>query len=1012
MKNSIVLCLLGVALSFAQTGHSAPLTEARVTKIINDVKIIDPSAVAHPARLDDVIKGDLGLKTGIKSRSELLFQDDTLTRIGPESYFSFKPGTRDMVLERGTMLLQVPKNIGGAKIHSGAITASITGTTIMMEHIPNRSLKVLVLEGSLRLSIDGKIGDSLLLLPGRMIIMPPKATRIPDPVTVDLKKIVSTSGLVKMRGKKDAAATPLPSLKLIEKEINKQEAERAANELVDTNLVIAGKGTKVLLGSDELLDNLARHSDATPPSRASLPEPTPNPTPNINPTPNPNPPPSGTPPPPPPGLYTTDSTTTITTRNNALTIVTQGVTQSGVAYKDLQTNGSPAGFLFGGPSAFDNEFGFDTFYLQNFGQSAVYTFDSLQLGGGLTFVTSDGANRVALIGNNGITNSAAGVIQLGGIDKLLFGTRSGNITLDSGISFAGTGEKPSLLQFYARNGDLSIGSTFTLPNTTFRFGAENNALLDSGVAIIGKNLTMTGLQTARFDGNANLSSLFQLNGGDVALGGTVTAKTGFLYGSSATVNGTFAGENLTANVTGNFSLGGSVSLHGTSLLQINAGGTATIAGTVGGNLTINAHDIVFGIDMAFAPNAKVELTASGGNIDATGHSLSGFDQISLDVGNLIAGSLMAKTLLVGGILGGGSINAETITTNGLHVDNVTATKTLTINSPDLAPYSGNTISINTPSLLLVAGATLDGANGTLVLPPGNASNLSITTVNLTLGTNISLNGGDGDINVSDAGGSGGQLSVITSNSLTVNAPISATTGQNSTSGMTGGDGGTVNLSTSGTVTLNNRIEVSSNDGNRRRSATGGNITVTSTKTSGTAISVGSSAQLLALLDAAAPGPGGSIKFISAGGDINISGTAQADRGTVQVDNNGTSGKVNLTNAMLHGDVIKIGALGSNGTLNIGGGTIDADSVIKLYAGSSNGTINFTNNVTLSGNSVKTIAANTVTIFNGKMVTILGPAPANVFTQHPNYMGSGGNGTTTGTFGGQGAVTSSSSPPGY
>ena len=91
----------------------------------------------------------------------------------------------------------------------------------------------------------------------------------------------------------------------------------------------------------------------------------------------------------------------------------------------------------------------------------------------------------------------------------------------------------------------------------------------------------------------------------------------------------------------------------------------------------------------------------------------------------------------------------------------------------------------------------------------------------------------------------------------------------------------------------------------------------------------------------------------------------------------------------------------------------ADSIIHLYAGGSNGTVNFTNNVTLSGNSAKTIAGDTVTIFNGKMVTVNGLAPADVFTNHANYTGSGGNGSTSGTFAGQGANTHPlSGAPGY
>ena len=50
--------------------------------------------------------------------------------------------------------------------------------------------------------------------------------------------------------------------------------------------------------------------------------------------------------------------------------------------------------------------------------------------------------------------------------------------------------------------------------------------------------------------------------------------------------------------------------------------------------------------------------------------------------------------------------------------------------------------------------------------------------------------------------------------------------------------------------------------------------------------------------------------------------------------------------------------------------------------------------------MKTIAGDAVTIFNGKVVTVNGPAPANVFTNNPNYTGWGGNGSTTG----QGATT--------
>ena len=243
-----VLAVVGFCCVFStHQSIAGPLTSAEVTKIINRVSIVDPAKGGHPAMLRDVIKDDLGLQTAAKSRSELLFQDNTLTRIGAETFFSFKTGTRDMTLEKGSMLLQVPKGLGGAQIHTAAVTAAITGTTIMMEYSPGHYIKVLVLEGSLRLSRNGSFGDSLVLHPGKMVIMRPDAKKIPDPIDVDLAQIVRTSTLVNFPG-----GNILPSMPLIQAAISDQAKEVAKGTLVPTNLVM-GHGTKVILASNDQL---------------------------------------------------------------------------------------------------------------------------------------------------------------------------------------------------------------------------------------------------------------------------------------------------------------------------------------------------------------------------------------------------------------------------------------------------------------------------------------------------------------------------------------------------------------------------------------------------------------------------------------------------------------------------------------------------------------------------------------------------------------------------------------
>jgi hypothetical protein len=183
-------------------------------------------------------------------------------------------------------------------------------------------------------------------------------------------------------------------------------------------------------------------------------------------------------------------------------------------------------------------------------------------------------------------------------------------------------------------------------------------------------------------------------------------------------------------------------------------------------------------------------------------------------------------------------------------------------------------------------------------------------------------------------------------------------------------------------------------------STGGGITLQSLG----GIAISSSAQLRTMLDSM--GNSGQIIILASGSDtsVNVSGTVQADQAEVDIRQTGISGQTTLSNAMIHGDVVKISALGTNGALNIGSGNVlGADTILKLYAIGSNGTLNFLSNVTLSS-PTNILAANTINISQGVVVTINSAQQADVFTNNPNYFGFGGTGTpaTTGTFGGVGA----------
>jgi hypothetical protein len=701
---------------------AGPLSEARVTKVINDVSLRDGST-ARKAQVEDVVRGQTVLKTGVKSRSELLFQDKTLMRVGPDSLFTFQQGTRDMTLGEGTMLLQVPSGLGGARVRMAAITAAITGTTIMIEHRPNRTLKVLVLEGSLRLSAQG-IGNSVLIEAGRMVIMNPSSKNIPNPVAVDIKKVMKTSSLVNMGGGKKTAA--LPSAHLIAKEIETQEKRKEERTLSDTNLFIIGKGTNVVVASDDLYASLNRNTDVST-------------------------------------ALVAPNTTAADTRTTAPAAVAAAAPQP-AATPPSQPAATPVVQAALTPAA------------QAAATPAAQPASSPAAQPGSSPAATPAATPAAQASATPAANPSA--------------TPAAN---------------PSATP-------AAEPSATPAANPTAAPGAEPSATPAANP----------------------------------------TATPGAEPSATPAANPT----------------------------------------------------AIPAAEPSATPAANPTATPTAG-----------------------------------------------------------ASPTPPSN-PDPSPTpSGG------PSATPAPGSSPTPEPSPTPPPPGDDD--------------------DEDEEFDDV------VDRDTDGDLIVDKPIDLSKG---------GRSGKVNLNSRGSVIVKTTIKVSDKVA-PNVSKKGGDISIRSQKKSGVSIAIRNGAQLLSLLDDAVPGPGGEIKFRAVGGSVNVTGAKlQADRGTIDISNTGDKGSVTVQGSTLNASTIKLQALGKDGQLNIGGGSMSADKAIDIYAGGSAGQVNFNDNVTLSGSSVKTIAGQTVTIANDKTVTVQGNGPARVFTNNPNYTGHGGNGSTSGRFGGQGATT--------
>lgn len=801
---------LGVLLAATASLNAGTLKRAEITKIVNEVAIIKPGATERPAAVADVVQGELGVRTGQKSRAELLFPDDTLTRLGANTIFNFEQGTRDMDLTQGTMLLQVPKSAGGATIRTAAVTAAITGTTILIEHTPSRSvpkflarkqrrdakphgyIKVMVLEGTLKLTLTKKLGESMLVEAGQLVMFPDDTDSLPEAVDFDIETVVETAKLLDYA---TWAGTRRPlNFTLINAAIANQRVEKSRSQLIDTNLYIRGRGTRVLIGQE--IDQRLAASDPLRIQPTPIPTPVsePTPTPTIAPTP---PPVTPTPTPPP-------------------------VTPTPVPTPNLQ----------------------------------------------------DDLPGFALAGSSTVTEGPAPAPSPGA---------PYNATFVNSL----TGP-PDVLP--------TEGTSFSVFSTGAKPGSTDNVTMTQASQTITFDSTSTGRQFMEFD--------YRFLTDERDYGPTFNDKFAVTIESGA--------NRITLTIDVNI---------------LQPGGT--------GPLSPISLENIGGYDIASS-----WLTFK---TDITPFVKSGSAKITFkiwDVGDAIVDSAAA-------------IDRFSVNTNS------------------------STLKTSIPGSLTVELASLTLGTGPDDFLPPNAD-------------------GYQSLAASGPGSNGGMLEFITNGDLLVNAPVTARTGINK--GVSyGGKGGTVNLtSKTGTVAINSTVQVSDSAAGRASSAAGNINVISNAPAEVPGIIVENTGNLLALLNAAAPGPGGKITFTTQAANIRINGgQIVADRGTVDVRS--ATGNIVIGNPFIRADVVKIGALGANGALSIGGGQISADTTLKLFAGAANGHIIFTDNVNLGGATAqKIISANTVTIQNGKVVNVQGN-PASVYTNTPNYTGSGGNGRTTGRF---------------
>ena len=220
--------------------HGDPLKSAKITQAVNDVQLFPEGSSARAAAIGDTVSGSTSVQTGRRARAELTFTDNTVTRLGQNSVFSFRSGGRDMELSQGSILLQVPKTNGGATIRTATVTAAITGTTVMFEFSAGKWIKLITLEGTQKLFINGR-KNPVSVPAGQMIIMHPDGKTVPDPVIIDLARLLGTSALA---GKGLFGPLSPKAEALIKEALEHQKDQKNNGDLIPTFAIITGPGSR------------------------------------------------------------------------------------------------------------------------------------------------------------------------------------------------------------------------------------------------------------------------------------------------------------------------------------------------------------------------------------------------------------------------------------------------------------------------------------------------------------------------------------------------------------------------------------------------------------------------------------------------------------------------------------------------------------------------------------------------------------------------------------------------
>lgn len=174
-----------------------------------------------------------------KSSQGQIRLDKGFVRLGSNS--QLQVGKDDQVnLKQGVMMVgsDGAKKRGSVKVSAPGYQFQVQGTALIA-YQPGSYIKITVLEGRIRVALQSLLGEFITLDAGQMLVINPADNRLPDPVEVDLNRLVTTSTLTA------GSLGPPPTDSFIQASVVEQSADMGGGFITQTPFALKGASPEV-----------------------------------------------------------------------------------------------------------------------------------------------------------------------------------------------------------------------------------------------------------------------------------------------------------------------------------------------------------------------------------------------------------------------------------------------------------------------------------------------------------------------------------------------------------------------------------------------------------------------------------------------------------------------------------------------------------------------------------------------------------------------------------------------